>query len=104
MSLVEEHYYTEFNRVLVVKVGDGYVYSIDVYKKLERKPEGCIWRLDVGEARLCYLSLEKGCTAVILETSAGIELVNLRMKAAIRAEPLRVVEECTGIAKSKGLL
>ncbi len=104
MSLVEEYYYTEFNRVLIVKVDDGYVYSVDVYKKLEGEPEGCSWRLDVGEARLCYLPLEKGCTAVILETSAGIEIVNLRMKTVTRFEPQRIAEECIGIAKARGLL
>ncbi len=104
MSLVEEHYYTEFNRVLIVKVDGGYVYSVDVYRRLEGEPEGCSWRLDVDEARLCYLPLDKDCVAVVLETSAGIELVNLRRKTEKRIEPQRIAEECISIAESRGLL
>ncbi len=104
LALVEEYYYTDFNRALTIKTVEGYLYSIDVYKKLDEEPSDCKWAISVDEASLCYLSLDNDCTAVILGTSAGIELVNLRKRAKTKLEPMDVVEECLEAAKMRGLL
>ncbi len=87
---VEEEYYEEYKRSLLVESAGIRVYSIDVYKSL---PEGvlqCKEIIDAGApARICYASLPGGCEAVIIEVPSEDrrELVNLRIAVEASRDP-----------------
>lgn len=64
------------------------LYSIDVYKLLEKKPH-CSEEIreESINARICYTTIEPGCEAVILETPGRRELINLRLTASSESDP-----------------
>lgn len=86
MPTVEDHYPEDHIRVLRIALDGRILYSIDHYQKLDSAPSDCMDGPMLDGYRLCYKSLGR-CTAVIVVTPAGAELVNLRLEASPGEDP-----------------
>lgn len=87
---IEEEYYEEYKRSLLVESASVRVYSIDVYKPLPKDVLQCKETIDArASARICYASLPGGCEAVIIEVpgEGRRELVNLRIAVEASRDP-----------------
>lgn len=89
---VEEEYYEDFRRAILVESGGVRVYSIDVYRRVPPGVLECSEILDAGApARLCYSKLSDNCEAVVVEVPGeGLrEVVNLRAVAPAEGDPFK---------------
>jgi hypothetical protein len=77
--IVEEEWVDRFHRVIALRSGGSTVYSIDFYCRLERVCGGARELLSLGPVKLYEVPLGGGCTAIILETPAGVEAISLRL-------------------------
>ncbi len=87
---VEEEYYEDYKRSLLVESAGLRVYSIDVYRPLPSGVLECKETIDAeAPARLCYADLPGGCEAVIVEVpgEGRRELVSIRIAVKANRDP-----------------
>ncbi len=111
MPLVEEAWHSEHERILKIVDGRRVIYSIDYYVRLQSPPgTGELEEhLRLGPVTLYSLTLEGGCSAIILSTPKGYELISLRLTADLGEDPaggspLNAREICVKALESRGLL
>lgn len=85
---IEEKYFDKFYRVIKIDLGNRVFYSIDHYMKLDGRPE-CSLEISLGGSSICYFNLGHYCIAVVVATSEGYELVNLRLDTLKDKDPAR---------------
>lgn len=81
-----EEYFEGHFRVIRIVAGSNAFYSIDVYRKINSDPS-CEAGISVDDESICYVGIGR-CTGVIVKTSAGVELVNLRLTLDLTKERL----------------
>ena len=103
MMRVRESYVSRHFRVVTVEGEGDKLYSIDYYARLRAKPR-CDNSLSLRGVELCYTNLGGGCWAVVLVTSEGVELINLRLVARdgdpAEGDPVKALKICESRADS----
>ena len=85
---IEEKYFDKFYRVIKIDLGNRVFYSIDYYVKLDERPE-CSLEISLEGTSICYFNLGRYCIAVVIATSEGYELVNLRLDTLKDKDPAK---------------
>lgn len=103
--MVREEWVSRHRRVVIVDEGGRRVYSIDVYRRLEKLPRDARKTLSAGLVELYEARLGDVCRAVILATPAGVELISLRLVSSSGGDPAsnspqRALEICEGELES----
>ena len=106
MPLLEEHWFDEFYRVLVIREDDEIIVSVDLYAEVPCTPGSSVLRL--GETSLTYIEVEPRCLGIeagkaellVLDAGTGsCELIGARIHLEPAAETMPV-DEIYRIVKS----